>query len=266
MFTKNLFKQTLFGAMITAIAFSSCKKEGSIPAPIPPKPLQLTEYTIGSDVYKFAYDANGGLKTVTLGNDPLTGDDDVTYTLKYLANKKIEELTGSNGARIKLSYTNNLLTMAETFVGTEKIGVSNYAYTGTVLKTAEISFVHNNTAVPFYKADFVVNAAGNITRTNAYVYNPLTNAMEAGGHINLQYDSKVNPFVALGDIMLIFWQGATKNNVTKEEHFSSNGQAEEMLETTYIYNERGYPTRGTVTETQPGQQPATSILTFTYKQ
>lgn len=262
MINKNLFKQTIFAAFISLLSFSACKKSDTTP---PPKPLQLSEFNDGTDATRFDYNADGSLKTILFSKDPITMDNNVTYTVKYLANKKIDELNGSNGSKIKLGYLNGLLSKAEAFDGAVKVSQTDYMYTGTVLRSSIISIVDNNTAVPFFKGEFVFNNAGNITRTNSFVYNPFTNQLEAGGYVNNQYDTKVNPFASLGDVVLVFWQVAPKNNVTKSEHFNANNTAAEVVETTYTYNAQGYPTRATVRETQPGQQPTTAVMTFSYK-
>lgn len=265
MYKSNLIKQTLFASLILLLAFSSCNKPvNDVPAS-PVKPLQLTEFSDGADVTSFTYNTDGSLKTIVLSNDPVTFDDNVTYTVKYLANKKIDELNGSNGAKIKISYTNGLLSKAEVFIGSIKISQTDYAYTGTVLKSSAISLIDNNTAVPFFKGEFTFNNAGNITRTNAFVYNPLTDRLEASGYVNKQYDNKINPFVALGDVVLVLWQVAPKNNVTKMDYFDATGKAEEVVETTYSYNAQGYPVSATMKETQPGQQPTTSTITYKYQ-
>lgn len=265
MFNTNLIKQTVFTAFIALIGFSSCKKENQDTVVPPPQPLQLTEFSDGTDVTKFEYNADGSLKTIQLNNDPVSLDDNVTYTVKYLANKKIEELNGSNGTKIKITYTNNLLTKAEAFSGPIKFSESIYEYNSTVLKSGTISIVDNNISVPFFKSDLTFNAAGNATRSNASVYNPLTNKPEAAGYVINQYDNKINPFTSIKDVILVFWQEASKNNVTKQEYFSKNGTAEEVVETTYTYNTQGYPTRATIKETAPGQQPSTATVTYKYK-
>jgi hypothetical protein len=265
MYKTNLIKQTLFAVFISLVAFSSCKKEKSDEPATPSKPLQLTEFSDGADVTRFAYNADGSLKTVVLSNDPVTFDNNVTYTVKYLTNKKIDELNASNGAKIKMSYTNGFLSKAEVFAGTDKISQTDYAYTGTVLKSSTISLVDNNTPLPFFKGEFVFNNAGNITKTNAFIYNPLTNKLEASGYVNKQYDNKINPFIALGDVVLVFWQVAPKNNVTKMEYFDAKGKAEEVVETAYTYNAQGFPVKATMKETQPGQQPTTATVTYKYQ-
>jgi hypothetical protein len=265
MITTNLIKQTIFGAMIVLVAFTSCKKEKSEQPQVPAKPLQLIEFSDGDDVTRFEYNADGSFKSIQLKNDPVSTDENVTYTAKYAANKKIEELNGSNGTILKLTYTNNLLSKMEAFAGAEKFAQTVYEYTGSVMKSTTISVVDNNQPVPFFKGDFIFNAAGNITRSNVFVYNPMTDRLESTGYVINQFDNKINPFTALNDVITVFWQVATKNNVTKQEYFDKDGKAAEVVETTYTYNAQGYPVRASMKETEPGQQPTTSTVTYTYR-
>ena len=265
MITKNLIKQTFCGAMISLVIFSSCSKPvNDVPAP-PAKPLQLIEFSDGDDVTRFAYNADGSFKSIQLKNDPVSTDENVTYTAKYAANKKIEELNGSNGTKLKLTYTNNLLSKMEAFAGTQKFAETIYEYNGAVMKSSTISLVDNNQSIPFFKGDFTFNTLGNITRSNAFMYNPLTDKLESTGYVVNQFDNKVNPFSSLSDVITIFWQVTTKNNITKQEYFDKDGKAEEVVETTYTYNAQGYPTRATMKETEPGQQPTTAIITYKYQ-
>lgn len=264
MYKVNLIKQTLFAALISLLAFSSCKKEKSEQPASSPKTLQVAEFNDGADVTRFSYNADGTLKTILLSSDPVSTDDNVTYTVKYLANKKIDELTGSNGAKIKLSYNNaGSLAKSEAFIGTEKISQTEHTYTGTLLSATTISVFDNNTPVPFFKSEFTFSS-GNITRANILMYSPLTNKLEPAGHVLNQFDTKVNPLASLGDVMLIFWQAATKNNIVKQQYFDKLGNAEEVIETTYTYNAQGYPVSATMRETAPGQQPSTATITYKY--
>ena len=266
MITKNLITQTIFGAAMAFLFLSSCKKENSEEPQSPAVPLQLTQFTDGDDVTSFEYNADGSLKTIKLKNDPVSTDDNVTYTVKYTANKKMDELTGSNGVTLKLTYTNNLLSRMEAFDGTYKFAETTYEYNGSVMKSSLISLVDNNVSVPFFKGEFTFNAAGNMIRSNSFVYNPLTDKLESAGYVINQFDNKVNPFSSVSEVITIFWQVTTKNNITMQQYFDKDGKAEEVVETTYTYNAHGYPTRATIRETQAGQQPVTSTVLYTYKQ
>jgi hypothetical protein len=261
----NLFKQTFMGAIVALTALSSCKKEDSAAPQPPARPVLLTEFKSGDDVTKFAYHADGTFKSITLSNDPVSTDENVTYTATYAANKKIAELNGTNGSKLKLTYTNNLLSKMEAFFGTHKFAETVYEYNAAVMKSTTISVMDNDVAVPYFKSDFTFTNVGNISRTNAFMFNPTTNKLESIGHVTKQYDTNPNPLYLLGDIVAVFWQASTKNNITKQQHFNKDGNAAEVIETTYTYNPQGYPVRATMKETMPGQQPTNATITYTYQ-
>lgn len=263
MYFANLIKKTTFIAFVSFIAFSACKKPVSEP-PLQQGPVLLTEFSDGADITKITYNPDSTVKTIRLANDPVSLDDNVTYTVSYDAGKKLNGLNGSNGTRIKVSYTGNLMTKAEMFNGTEKYAETVYEYNGTTLKSSTISVVDHSGSMPYFKSEFTFNNAGNVTRSDVLIYNPLLDRLEPAGYLLNQYDAKKNPFVALGDVNLIFWQIASKNNVLKQAYFDKNGAADEVVETTYIYNQLEFPVSAVMKETQPGQQPVTSTLTFKY--
>lgn len=263
MFCTNLIKKTSITVLIAAVTFSACKKPVSEPI-VPAGKLLLTEFNDGIDITRLTYNVDSSVKTITLNNDPVSLDDNVTYNVTYSANKTISELNGSNGTNIKASYTNGKLNKAEMFNGTVKYAETVYTYTGGVLQSSTIYLVDNNDKQPYFKSEFIINGDGNITRSNVSLYNPLTDKLEATGYVLQQFDSKKNPFVSLGDVMLIFWQAASKNNITKQEYFDATGKPEEVVETTYTYNAQGYPVKATMKETQPGQQPTTATIIYKY--
>ena len=74
-----------------------------------------------------------------------------------------------------------------------------------------------------------------------------------------------NPLDTAVDLMLIFWQYANKNNIVRQENKDMSGDLLELIETNYSYNSFGYPTKATMKITEPGMQPTTSQLSYTYK-
>jgi hypothetical protein len=263
MFYTNLIKKTFIAAFVIVTAFSACKKPVSEPS-VPAGPFLLKEFSDGTDTTRFTYNPDSSVKTITLNNDPISLDDNVTYNITYSANKTISELIGSNGTNIKATYDNGKIAKAEMFNGTIKYAETEYTYTAGIIESSTISLVDNGAKQPYFKSVFTVNNAGNISRTDVSMYNPFTDQLELTGFVLQQFDSKKNPFTLLGDVMLVFWQAASKNNTTKQDYFDAAGKAEEVVETTYTYNAQGYPVRATMKETQPGQQPTTAIITYKY--
>ncbi|HEX4957431.1 MAG TPA: hypothetical protein VFV46_04585 [Lacibacter sp.] len=263
MYFANLIKNATIAVLVSAVTFTACKKPVS-ETPLPQEPVLLKEFSDGTDITNITYNPDSTVKTIRLANDPVSLDDNVTYTASYNPGKKLKELNGSNGTKIKVTYTGNLLTKAEMFNGTIKYAETIYEYNGTTLKSSTISIVDNAGSMPYFKSEFTFNTAGNVTRSDVLMYDPLLDRLEPTGYVLNQYDTKKNPFIVLGDVNLIFWQVASKNNPVKQEYFDKNGVAEEVVETTYTYGALDYPVRASMKETQPGQQPVISIVTFKY--
>jgi len=264
MFTLKSIKTTIFLALISSLALSSCKKEKSEEPSSSLKPLLLTEFSDGTDVTRLTYNPDSSVRTITLNNDPISLDDNVTYTVTYSQNKTISELNGSNGTNIKATYTNGKIEKAEMFNGTIKYAETEYTYAGGVINSSTISLVDNGSKTPYFKTVLTFNAAGNISRSDVSMFNPLTNQLEPTGYVLQQFDTNKNPFTSLGDVLLIFWQDASKNNTIKQSYFDAAGKPQEVVETTYTYNAQGYPVRATMKETEPGQQPTTATITYKY--
>ncbi len=265
MFKSIIFKKTLITAFIGVLVLSSCKKDDTQSRTN--QPLKLSEFKIGDDVTRFDYNEDGSLKKIFMKEDPLTMDYNVTYTVKYLANNKIDEFIGTNGAKIKLIYSNNTLAKSELYIGSVKISESVFTYFGEQLKTTAIYMFYNNSTigVPFLKSDFLYNPEGNVNRGNLFVLNPINNQFEPRGFVNNFYDNKINPFALLGDVMLVFWEYASKHNIIKQIYFDENGSQTEMVETIYNYNSQGYPANASMKMTEVGQPPSTTVLSFIYK-
>ncbi|MBS4066784.1 MAG: hypothetical protein KGZ74_19635 [Chitinophagaceae bacterium] len=247
---------------IFLFVFTSCKKD---PEPAPSFTGKIAEYKTADESIRFEYNANGDVQKVFLNYDVITSSDNVTYTVKYHADKKIDELVSSNGVVVKVSYSNGKLSKTEVFEGADKIAITEFTYNGTVLQSGSISYVYGIEVFPFVKFDYAFTPAGNVSRTDVSMYNPLTTDLEYAGQIIKQYDTKINPFKGISDLMLTLWQLPTTNNVIKEEHFDENGMPNETIETTYVYNEQGYPVKATIRETQPGQQTVVATATYSYK-
>jgi hypothetical protein len=263
---KMKMKLPLMG-LIILFFISSCSNDPSVELPINGKPLLLTEFKSDDEITRFEYNTDSSVSKIFFTEDPISSDQNVTYTVKFLANKKVDELVGSNGTRIKLSYGPNGIVKSEVFSGNNYITTSEYNYTNTQISSVVVSlfFTNPNRGVPTYKFDFINNNSNNVSKMKLFFYNQVNNQYVEESVVNFQLDDKKNPFAAAGDLMLIFWQYANKNNIVRQENKDLSGDLLELIETNYTYNSFGYPTKATIKITEPGMQPATSQLVFTYK-
>lgn len=124
-------KSHLLGVIIFLFSLTACTKEPSVELIPNQKPLLLTEFKSNNDITKFEYNADSSLNKLFFTSDPISQDQNVTYTVKYLSDKRVNELIGSNGTAIKISYNANRLSKSEIFAGNTLISKSEYIYTGS---------------------------------------------------------------------------------------------------------------------------------------
>lgn len=271
---KNLkFRFALLGfILLTCFFLPSCSNDPSVELPVSGKKMLLAEFKSDNDVTRFEYNPDSSLNKIFFTEDPISSNQNVTYTVKYLPNKKVDELIGSNNTRIKVTYSNisygfNGIIKTEIFTGTNLVSETDYSYSNDKIPTALISLISPNPVrgIPTFKYVFTHNSANNIAKMRLFYYNQLSSQFQEESIVNFQFDDKKNPFEAAGDLMLIFWQYSNKNNIILQENKDINGDLLELIESTYTYNGLNYPTKATVRITEPSMAPVTSQLVFTYK-
>lgn len=264
---KPTFRAALLAAVtLSMLSLSSCQKEtpgNQDPGNNMPR---LVSFRNGEEKMSFTYSADQSLRTVTVKSELVTGGEENVYTLSYRPDKKIDAFTAAGGNRIKLLWTNNDLTGAETWLGNQKVSVTEYEYLNGTLRSVFIKMVYGNNLVPFMKFSFTYNTAGNVGRLNTWTYNFLNGQLEFSGHADMEYDSNPNPFAGLKEVLKVFWQVATPNNVTRIIQYDPQGAQEDETVYTYTYNNRRQPVSAAVRTNLPGQAPVNSTAQFTYVQ
>jgi|GEM_PF-2984602 len=258
--------------LIILFFISSCLNEPSVELPVNGKPLLLTEFKSDDEITRFEYNSDSSVNKIFFTKDPISNNQNVTYSVKYLANKKVDEINGSNGIKIKLSYGwisygGNGIVKSEVFASGGISISTEYSYTVTQISSVlkYLKFTNSSILVPTYKFDFTNNSSNNVSQMKFFYYNQVNSKYVEESTVNFQFDDKKNPFASAGDLMLIFWQYANKNNIIRQENKDMSGDLLELIETNYIYNSFGYPTKATMKITEPGMQPTTSQLSYTYK-
>ena len=253
-------------AAFTVLSFASCKKDEVTSNPPGNTTARLASYSSGDEKLSFTYNADQSLKTVTVKSELFNGGAETAYNISYRSDKKIDALTAAGGDRIRLLWDNGILKGTETWIANQKVSVTDYEYQQGLLKLVTTKMVYGNILVPFTKFGFVYSNTGNIGRTNVWTYNFLSSQLEFSGHSEMEYDNNPSPFAGLKEVMAVFWQAASINNVTKITQFEPGGQPEEITEYTYTYNSKRLPVSAVVSSTFPGQTPVTSTAQFIYAQ
>lgn len=251
----------LFGLIVSTTFFvSSCKKPTSEP---PGQSTILKSVVSPDDQITFTYNPNGSIKTAAVKNSFATSGDLITYQLSYNAAGKISEITSNEDVRIVPIYTNGVLAEAsfETITGIE-LFVTTYEYQNGNLVTAEIETAAGQAWTKFI---FQYNAAGNVTKTETFLANPLQgNQLQFAGSITYTYDAKINPLHPAKELMHLLWIPSSRNNALTEIHKDSNNELEETVNYTYQYNKNNTPKSAVMQSTVVGEQPVNTNLTFTY--
>ena len=96
-------KSHFLGLIIFLFSLTACTKEPSVELIPSNKPLLLSEFKSDNDITRFDYNTDSTLNKLFFTTDPFSQDQNVTYNVKYLSGKRVNELIGSNGTVIKIS-------------------------------------------------------------------------------------------------------------------------------------------------------------------
>jgi hypothetical protein len=264
--TQKIFVPLALILGLTMTLFSCKKDKDNEPGPGPgPSTAQIAEFRTGDEYVKFNYNGDGTVKEVIINSELNTQGNETRYDLTYTGDKKIAALSDGAGTQIIPEYENGKMVRANIMDGAERIAFTNYQYTNGNLSNATVYAADDDDFTMALAFEFNFNAAGNVTETAAFIPNGIPDHLERAGHINYQYDNHTNPLYAQRDILALFWQAVSKNNVTLENHFDADGVAEDRYQYTYTYNSKGLPQIGQVIIGLPNTTPTLMSVNFTYK-
>lgn len=251
-------------ALLTSFLVSCDKEDSEQPAPPPPVNVKLKEFRNDEDFVRFSYAADGKINKATVKSALNTSNGVVEYAITYQG-QQLASLQGDNGETIVTVYENNKLKRADIFVGQDRVGYSNYFFENDLLKSVTIYTATDSDFEPILEFSFAYNAAGNVSETVVMSASGIPNLLTRAGHTTYEYDQKTNPLLAYNDILLLFWQVASKNNITLENHFDSNLQPEDRYAYTYTYKANGLPEKAVVKIGLPGQPGTTANIEYIYQ-
>lgn len=256
---------SIFLVTIMLLALVSCQKETTTNPPPAPATAKIKEYKNGYEFVRFTYNADGSIKKATIKSELNTGDDVIDFNITYNTQKKIAEVTTAHGERIVPEYANGVMTRANVFDGPIRTSYTNYLYEGSVLKKATIYMNQGADFEPLLEFQFAYNAGGNLAESLVLMATGVSGQLVRAGHIAYQFDQKQNPLYEHRDFLALLWQGVSKNNITREEHFDAGQNLEDIYTYLYTYKANGLPEHAVVTTELPGQPPATTNLDFIYQ-
>ncbi|MBL7741651.1 MAG: hypothetical protein JNK14_20700 [Chitinophagaceae bacterium] len=250
---------------IIMLVFTSCQKDSDIDNPPPAGATKIKEYKNGDEYVRFTYNTDGTIKKATVKSELNTGGDVVDFNITYDAQKKITEVNTSLGEKIVPEYENGQMIRASYFDGPVRTAYTNYWHEAGNLKRVTIYLNMGADFEPFLEFNFAYNANGNLTESVVMMTDGVPNHLVRAGHVTYQFDSGTNPLYEHRDFMALLWQGVSKNNITREEHFDAAQTPEDLYTYVYKYKPNGLPESAVVTIGLPGQTPTTSALNFLYQ-
>lgn len=260
---QKLFSLFLTGTLLLALA--SCDKDKSNNPDPKPATAKIKEYKNGEEFVRFTYNTDGTIQKATVKSDLNTGGDILDFNVTYNAQKKIAEVVNTKGEKIVPEYENGRMIRANVFEGAVRTGYTNYSYEGGALKRATIYVDMGNDFEPLLEFIFSYNATGNLTESVVMMATGVPGQLKRAGHVTFQFDQKANPLYEHRDFLALLWQGVSKNNITREEHFDENQTLEDIYTYVYTYKSNGLPEKAVVTSGLPGQPQITSNLDFIYQ-
>ena len=251
--------------LAAVLFFTSCKKDKSEEIPTG-SAQKLEKISIGEDFLNFVYNADGTLKQAIVKDEFSSGGDVVTYTITYDAQKRMSQVSTSEGEKLFPVYVNNQLAKVEVKDNANTlIGITEYTYEGSLLKTATVRTNLTGPMIDLMKFEFAYNAAGNISKTSYFFVDPVNGGLDPDGYVTYEYDNKQNPLAAVKEFLKLIWYVPSNNNILKEVHVDANAAVEETVEYNYSYNARNLPQSGTVKRTVPGTPVENLPLRVMYK-
>jgi hypothetical protein len=263
MFRQSLTAFALFAGLTTSLV--SCKKDkddndGGTPGN---QTLHVKEFNNDGEFIRFRYNGAGKVDQVTVSSELNSGGEVLVYSVSYV-NGKLDKLESTENV-ITANYENGNLTSSDMLIDGDKIGFTNFQYEANEITRAS-TYAGGGTDFELIR-EFIFerNNAGNIEEAIALLSDGEPGQLDRFGHVEFQYDQKTNPLYEHRDLLALFWQGVSKNNITREDHFDADLAAEDRYVYAYTYNDKSYPVTATVTQGLPGQPTSTSQVFFTYQ-
>ncbi|MBL7744832.1 MAG: hypothetical protein JNN00_15270 [Chitinophagaceae bacterium] len=247
------------------LVFTSCQKDSDISNPPPAGASKIKEYKNGDEFVLFTYNGDGTIKKATVKSELNTAGEVVDFNVSYDAQKKITEVNTSVGEKIVPEYENCRMIRASYFAGPLRTAYTNYWYEAGNLKRATIYMNMGTDFEPSLEFIFTYDANGNLTESVLMMANGVPGHLVRAGHVKYEFDTKTNPLYEHRDFLALLWQGVSRNNITKEEHFDATQVLEDVYSYVYTYKANGLPESAVVTIGLPGQTPTTSALNFLYQ-
>ena len=261
------YKQALTGLVLLAglmLTAASCKKDKDNTPDSPGDNIRVAEVKNDDRQVNFFYDGSGRVSKVVVKSDLNLGDETMEFLVSYQQNQ-IAKLSAGNGDELIPVYQDGKMICADYYMSNARVAYTTYQYENDQLKRTIIYLGNQPDYEPYLGFDFEYNAAGNISRTIAFVRNAIPGQLSRSGHVDFTYDDQVNPLFEHKQLLALFWETVSSNNILQENHFDPTLTLSDQFAYNYTYKNNGLPEKATVTIGLPGRPTTTSIFTYRYQ-
>lgn len=252
-------KKILFGILGLGLLITSCDKKDKVNPPVEPG-SRISKITYEDIICEYVYNSNGTLKEMRYrepNNTPIGSN-----TIEYV-NGRVSKMNG-DALNFVYTYPNSNATRIDIqALSGETIYYQDFVFASNRLREWSRLALGTGTAVPYDKAIYTYNAAGNITKVEHYEYE--YNAWVKIEEVNISsYDNKKNYSSHLENTYYLGNTPFLANNPLREEHRSPEGVLIRTVEHQYTYDAQGRVTkRKTITKEAGGPEEQEEVL-FAY--
>jgi hypothetical protein len=225
--------------IIPVVIFVFCKKEEVINHETDITPVKkITRCSNGDEFIQFEYNNNETIKKVTIKNNVSTAGEVTSFNVTYNSDKSIKELTAADSVKIVAQYKDDLLSSADIIEHGKKVAFTNYDYENGNLKYISIYYNEEEGNIPVLKLIFNYNNSGNVTETTTLFAGGKDGNLAYAGNTKLKYNTNTNPLYQYKDILALFWQPASKNNVIAEDRYNKDQSLSGKYNYAYTYQNK----------------------------
>lgn len=262
------YKQALTGlVLLTGLLLTapSCKKDKDNTPDTPQNNLQRVAEVKNDDrQLNFFYDGTGRVNKVVVKSDLNLGDEVMEFLVSYQDNR-ILKLSASNGDELIPVYEDGKMIRADYYMSNARVAYTGYEYDNGRLKRVIIYIGNQTDYQPYLGFDFEYTATGNTSRTISFMRTDIPGQLRRSGHVEFTYDDQVNPLFEHKQLLALFWETVSSNNILQENHFDPTLTLSDHFAYNYTYKNNGLPEKATVTIGLPGRPTTTSIFTYRYQ-
>lgn len=253
---------------------TSCRKNPeSQPGPGNPPARRLVKIEEGLNSSFFEYNNDSTLRKIITIIDDGNGPEEFSESFSYYADKKIAEVVSENSTKLIFHYENGRLKLIDRInrFG-ERSSYSEYLWQENNLRTLNTYLKDNtgqgggNAFLLVFKLEYTYYTDNNLRQVSGFARDMFTGQLVPTGTEKFEaYDNKINPLAALKTYALSRTEIIGRHNHIRKLRYDENNLLVETIETTYTYDQNGYPVSSVEKHKPHGLLPFYLNYKYTYQ-